>query len=78
MQISTYSQAPETSLKLYPAIHEVHFVTSELEHVAHGIAQLGAHERADVKKNPSLHELQPPSVQLIQFGVQAMHLVPER
>ena len=78
LQTIIYSQIVDTSLKLYPAMHELHFVGSVLEHVAQGITQLGAHVRVDVKKYPSVHELHPPSVQVSQFDVQVIHVVPER
>lgn len=59
-------------------MQEVHIVGVITEQVAQGMMQLELQDKADVKKNPSIQEIQPAAVQVLQFAVQATHVVPDR
>jgi hypothetical protein len=49
-----------------------------LVHVAQGSWQFWAQVWAEVKKYPSMHEIQPAAVQLLQLTEHGVHVVPER
>ena len=59
-------------------MHVVHFVGVIAEHVEHGRTQFWLQVWVEVRKNPSIHEIHPVAVQLLQLLKHCIHVFPDK